>query len=66
VTRGDRGPVPGSTEGLHACAFGATIGNHVSARDVQLPPGPFREGTSQPALRPLGRNQRNVIEGAAA
>ncbi|WP_422743373.1 fumarylacetoacetate hydrolase family protein [Mycobacterium sp. WMMD1722] len=53
-----RGPVDTpttiTTENLHEYVFGVTIGNDLSARDIQLPQGQFLKGKSYRGFCPLG------------
>lgn len=55
VLRGTvRTPTTVTTENLHEYVFGVTIGNDLSARDVQLPQGQFLKGKSYRGFCPLG------------
>lgn len=47
-------PTTVTTENLHEYVFGVTIGNDLSARDVQLPQGQFLKGKSYRGFCPLG------------
>ncbi len=47
-------PTTVTTDNLHEYIFGVTIGNDLSARDVQLPQGQFLKGKSYRGFCPLG------------
>jgi 2-keto-4-pentenoate hydratase/2-oxohepta-3-ene-1,7-dioic acid hydratase in catechol pathway len=47
-------PTTISVDNLHEYVFGITIGNDLSARDVQLPQGQFLKGKSYRGFCPLG------------
>lgn len=47
-------PTSVTAENLHEYVFGVTIGNDLSARDVQLPQGQFLKGKSYRGFCPLG------------
>lgn len=47
-------PTTVTAENLHEYVFGVTIGNDLSARDVQLPQGQFLKGKSYRGFCPLG------------
>ncbi len=47
-------PTTVTVENLHEYVFGVTIGNDLSARDVQLPQGQFLKGKSYRGFCPLG------------
>ncbi|BBY49980.1 fumarylacetoacetate hydrolase [Mycolicibacterium arabiense] len=47
-------PTTVTNENLHEYVFGVTIGNDLSARDVQLPQGQFLKGKSYRGFCPLG------------
>lgn len=47
-------PTTVTVENLHEYVFGVTIGNDLSARDIQLPQGQFLKGKSYRGFCPLG------------